>query len=495
MKLAKKITALALCAALTAITLLPAAAAAAPARWEIESPYDAVDWDTWGAYKFQPHCHTNASDGYPTVEECVQRHYDLDYDVLAITDHGTLNRGWDTAPQLVPLLRYIKKERTQMAPIEPLSEERYAAVLSGTAPSATRTHPNGMLDVPLGIELNMATPVADCHLTGYWSEYGQGLAGVYGDYETPAAGVRAAGGISMLSHVGEYVYPEKDSADHVGQPVDEYYANKFARVFLNNPGSCVGMGVNSATDAHTRCDRILYDQILQKTIPNGVTPWAFCFSDSHSVNCANDAYTILLTDVFDLAHMRAAMMNGTAFAVSHYSNGVELNGMEELPGYRDEDQKYNDPAYVDCNDTPVVTRIETDAAGTIRVEGRYFDRITWVSDGNVILREENLTSGAAVLDLNSPALSASPNLYVRFYITGPYGICYSQPFTVLREGQTAQPVEVPRTRDISTRLRTLVTLLDWLVFKWNPAVWLFKYFGLGYDPIEQTADSVRALQN
>ena len=43
----------------------------------ITDPYEAVDWDEWGAYKFQPHCHTNASDGFLTVAEFVKEHYDL----------------------------------------------------------------------------------------------------------------------------------------------------------------------------------------------------------------------------------------------------------------------------------------------------------------------------------------------------------------------------------------------------------------------------------
>ena len=488
----KRILSLALCIVLIC-ALLPAAQAE-ESGYIITSPYDTVDWDSWGTYKFQPHCHTNASDGYPTIHEFVQRHYDLDYDVVALTDHGTLNRGWNKQPDLIPLLRLVKKERTQMAEIEPLTDEEYEAVINGNAPSEIRTHKNGMLDVPLGVELNMATPVADCHLTGYWSEYGQGLAGVFGDYETPSRGVKEAGGISMLAHVGEYVYPDKDSADHVGQKIDEYYVNKFAKIFLENSGSSVGMGINSATDAHTRCDRILYDQILQKTIPNGVTPWAFCFSDAHTLNCENDAYTMLLMENFDLSNVRKAMETGAAFAVSHYSNGYELNGMQEMPGYRDDMKLYDDQEYVDCNDTPIVTRITVDEAeGTINVEGEHFDRITWVSDCNVIKREENITEGRAVLDLDDDSLLAEPNLYVRFYITGPYGICYSQPFTILRQGQTIKPVEVPETHDISTRLRTLVTVLDWLLFKWNPIVWAFKYFALGYDPIKQTADSVLGL--
>ncbi|MCR5523624.1 MAG: hypothetical protein K6F64_08335 [Clostridia bacterium] len=488
----KRIISLALCIVLIC-ALLPAAQAE-ESGYIITSPYDTVDWDSWGTYKFQPHCHTNASDGYPTIHEFVQRHYDLDYDVVALTDHGTLNRGWNKQPDLIPLLRLVKKERTQMAEIEPLTDEEYEAVINGNAPSEIRTHKNGMLDVPLGVELNMATPVADCHLTGYWSEYGQGLAGVFGDYETPSRGVKEAGGISMLAHVGEYVYPDKDSADHVGQKIDEYYVNKFAKIFLDNSGSSVGMGINSATDAHTRCDRILYDQILQKTIPNGVTPWAFCFSDAHTLNCENDAYTMLLMKDFDLNNVRKAMETGAAFAVSHYSNGYELNGMQEMPGYSDDMKLYDNQEYVDCNDTPIVTRITVDEAeGTITIEGEHFDRITWVSDCNVIKREEGITEGRAVLDLDDDSLLAEPNLYVRFYITGPYGICYSQPFTILRQGQTLKPVEVPETHDISTRLRTLVTVLDWLLFKWNPIVWAFKYFALGYDPIKQTADSVLGL--
>lgn len=467
---------------------------AAKTEWEIINPYESVNWDTWGNYKFQPHCHTNASDGYPTIHEFVQTHYDLDYDVVALTDHGTLNRGWNKQPQLIPLVRLIKKERTKMAPIEPLTDDEYTAVLNGTASSSSRTHQNGMLDVPLGIELNMATPVADCHLTGYFCEYGQGLAGVYGDYETPSRGVRDAGGISMLSHVGEYVYPDKDSEIHVGQKVDDYYANKFARIFLDNPGSSVGMGINSATDAHTRCDRILYDQILQKTIPNGVVPWGFCFSDSHSASSSNDAWTELMMDDLTMENVRTSMTSGTSFAVSHYSNGVELNGMPEMPGYSDAAAKYDDPTYYMSNDTPQVTRINVDeSSGTISIEGKNFDRITWVSNCSVIKRDENISSGKATLDLNAGDLLDTPELYVRFYITGEYGICYAQPFVIRRAGTSFEPVKVPKTHDLSTFLRGLVTVLDWAIFKWNPAVWAFKYFALGYDPLPRLWQDVSGI--
>ena len=480
---------------LTALSCVPVFAASVT-DYTIVNPYADVDFDTWQGYKTQLHCHTTASDAYQTIHEALEDYYDLDYDVVAITDHGTTNEAWNIAPQTIPIMRALRKERTggNETPIVPLTNDEYAAYVSGTKESDTRTHENGMLDVYGGNELNMATPFADCHLTCYWCDYGQGYAGVFGDYETPVSQVNAAGGVTMLAHVGEYVYIDKDSEDHAGQPVDEYYVNKFARIFLDNAGSCVGMGINSATDAHTRCDRILYDSILQKTIPNGVTPWAFCFSDSHSATSINDAYCICYMPENTNEALRNCMTNGQLFAVSHYSNGIELNGMEEMQGYKDSDAKFDDESYWSSNATPLVTKVEVDEENdVIRVWGENFNSITWVSSGDVILRENNITDGYAELDLHSDDLLEDPYMYVRFYITGDYGICYSQPFTIYRDGETFEAVEVPETHDISTFLRKLVTVLDWLIFKFCPVVWAFKYFAMGYDPIEQLGDSLTQL--
>lgn len=474
-----------------------ALAANKPVDFTIVNPYKDVDFDTWKAYKFQPHCHTTASDGYLTIKESIQAHYDYDYDIVAITDHGTANKGWNVVPQTIPIMRAIKKERTGGAnnPIIPLTNDEYAAYLNGTAAVSEgfgrRTYSDGLLDVKGGNELNMATPVCDCHLTCYWSEYGQGYAGVYGDYETPAREVNKDGGITMLSHIGEYVYPDKDSADHAGQKVDEYFVNKFARVFLDNAGSCVGMGINSATDAHTRCDRILYDQILMKTIPNNVTPWAFCFSDSHSDTSVNDAWSVTYMPEKTEDALRSCMTNGQLFAVSHYSNGFELNGMQEMEGYRDED--WEKVRWYD-NDTPLVTKVAVDEkTDTIKVWGKNFNTITWVSAGNVVLREKNVKDGYAELKLNRDDLLDDIFMYVRFYLSGNNGICYSQPFTVYRDNETFEPVNVPKTHDLPAFLRGLVTVLDWIIFKFNPVIWIFKYFALGYNPVEQAVNSVKDI--
>ncbi len=451
----------------------------------IESPYEGIDWDAYKAYKTQLHAHTNASDGYLTLREFVEAHYALDYDIVALTDHGTINPGWDRVPETVPLMRFIKKDRTQMAPIIPLTKEEYQSYLNGTQEKRTytteagdvltRTHTNGMLDVPKGIELNMATPIADCHLTGYFADYGQGLAGVFGDYETPSKGVMEAGGISFLSHVGEYVYTDKDSENYVGKPVDDYYATKFARLFLdyykdeNGNLSSLGMGINSATDAHTRCDRILYDQVLQKTIPNGVVPWGNTFSDSHNERSLNDAYVWSIMPELTLDAFRACMEKGQFFSVSHYSNGVELNGMEEMPGYTESYIVDNNLYYLDT--TPNITKLsvnhETDV---VTVECENANLITWVSNGNVIKREP-VTNGTATLDLYNDKLLAEPYLYLRCYVSGDNGICYANPLTLKVKGEEFKPVEVEKVYDLPAFLRGLVTIIDLAVFRVNPVTW------------------------
>lgn len=461
-------------------------------NYYVVSSYEHVDWDAWEDYKTQLHCHTNASDGFLTIEEFVDMHYALDYEIVALTDHGTLNQGWNKVPDTVPLMRLIKKERTNMAPIIPIPENEYQAYLNGThaernfvtskGDTLSRTTANGMLDVPLGIELNMATPFADCHLTGYWADYGQGLAGVYGDYETPSKGVKEAGGISFLSHVGEYVYPDKDSANYVGQKVDEYYVNKFARIFLDNAGSSLGMGINSATDAHTRCDRILYDQILQKTIPQGVVPWNNTFADSHNETSVNDAYTMSWMPELTLDAFRTCLENGQYFSVSHYSNGVELNGMEEMPGFVEQDV-YDTKSYW-LDNTPQVTKMSFDQeADTITVEGINANIITWVSNGEVIKRE-SIENGKATLDLHNDEFLAEPYLYLRFYLSGDNGICYSQPMVLEVEGEVFAETSVPKTYDLPFFLRALVSVLDVAFFRLNPIIWIFKYFALGYNPLE-----------
>ena len=178
---------------------------------------------------------------------------------------------------------------------------------------------------------------------------------------------------------------------------------------------------------------------------------------------------------------RRSMERGEFFSVSRYSNGIELNGMKEWPEFDNDKVE----TYLK-NPMPMITRVTVDQKNDkISIEGTDFDRITWVSNGNVIKREENIKSGKATLDLHASDLLDEPSLYVRFYVTGSDGICYSQPFVLSVAGEEFDKVDVPETHDLSTFLRAFVTVVDVIFFKFNPIIWAFKYFALGYDPIAQ----------
>ena len=87
----------AILAVLLAVTLcVPFAlfAMARPGDHAITNPYAAVNWEAARAYKTALHTHTNASDGDPTLKQSVQRHAETGFDIVATTDHGTVNYTW-----------------------------------------------------------------------------------------------------------------------------------------------------------------------------------------------------------------------------------------------------------------------------------------------------------------------------------------------------------------------------------------------------------------
>lgn len=419
---------------------------AAPAAhdYTIINPYKDVNWNTWKQYKAALHTHTIASDGASNLDEMVESHYALGFDILAITDHMITNKGWNVMPQLVPLMTAAKKERNAGRTVVPLTDARYREILTGADRGG-----RGMLDVPFGVELNGAVP-RDTHVNGLFVNYGQGLLGVSGDYETPVRENGKLGGITFLNHIGNFTeaWDKRDP----GISKDPKYVNKFARIFLDYP-SCIAMDINSGEDAHTPYDRILWDEVLQKTIPNGRNVSCITFSDSHGVDQNNRAFTLMMEPENTAAALRTCLETGAYFGVSthaRYELGDEFNG---------------------TGPTPAVTKVDIDQSGdSITLTGINYDKITWVSNGNIIANGETIS-----LDTCNDL-----GCYVRAYMTGPGGICYTQAFIITAPDIKWDVPSVPKiTIDYSQILRALVTVLDKLLFSRSIAVKLFKHFALG----------------
>ena len=222
----RKLVALLLALALALPCLALSASAAGP--YTIGNPYETVNWNTWNAYKAQLHVHTNGSDGGVPLDEVVETHYDLGYDILAITDHMTLGAPWNEMPRTVPVARLVKYSRTQMAVMTPLTDARRQEILTGVGRSG-----RGMLEITRGVELNGAVP-ANSHLQGFFSDFGQGYIGLDMNWEAPVKRAHKAGGVTTLNHLGEPTGAEK-SGDPLFYDKNPKWVNKFAYLFVNYP--------------------------------------------------------------------------------------------------------------------------------------------------------------------------------------------------------------------------------------------------------------------
>jgi len=440
---------------LAALFILPFSAAlsaqGAGVNYVIGNPYKDVDFATWHAYKTQLHVHTDASDGDVPVQKVVEEHYRLGFDILAITDHATLNRGWNVETPTVPLMRLIKYERTKMAPIIPVPQARYEQITNGTDRGG-----RPMLDVPLGVELNGAV-FSNSHVNGFFVEYGQGLFGVEKDYETPIKAVHKLGGYSMVNHPG-------DTTGSYAKPAvnnDPKTVNKYASLFLKHWPSCFALDINSISDG-TRTDEVLYDNVLEKLIPYGVTPWLVSFSDAHQMGQWHRGFTVhMMSESLEAANkgnaiedLKRSMRDGTYFGVYTISpRGVYLAEDAVPPMVKD--------IVVSGNTITIMPEDE-----------ELVTEVVWVTNGTV-----EINKGSYTIDVSE--FPGDIKSFVRAYLRGPGGICYTQPFTVIAEGAALEKEAIRDTFDISSVLRPFVTGLDWLLFKWNPLVWAFKRYALG----------------
>lgn len=101
-------------------------------KFKIINPYAGVDWDSWHHYKTNLHTHSTASDAQVDFSDMIKAYYDAGFDILAMTDHGVVNHGWNQKPRRIPVLSVssIIKKPTW------LSDEEYSAILDGTYKTA-----------------------------------------------------------------------------------------------------------------------------------------------------------------------------------------------------------------------------------------------------------------------------------------------------------------------------------------------------------------------
>ncbi|MBQ7116077.1 MAG: PHP domain-containing protein [Clostridia bacterium] len=403
MKMSKKIIAVSLVVSLVMALFLPVGAFAGQVSYDITSPYETVDWDNWNQYQAQLHTHTLYSDGTVDVKDVVERYYELGYDILAVTDHGVVNKGWNRVPEVLDLIGYNQ----YINDFEPMSQERYEEITIEGAGRDGRP----MLDVPYGIELN-ALVVRKNHVNGFFVDYGNGILGQEEDYETVIAGNSAAGGITFINHPGDFIAANKENGR-----AEDYDQLKVFIDPLMKYDSCVGIEIFNLRDTTDRADRILWDTLLQYTIPQGKNVWGFSNDDSHALDDIDVTREIMLMPELSNDALRTAMENGTFFACSRYAR-YEMG--EDFVG---------EGEYASIHSLNV-----DDDNDTITVVASNYDVIEWIADGEIIATGETL-------DLRE--YSDEIGCYVRFQIKNEGGIVCSQPFVCDDGDMTDEAVEYP----------------------------------------------------
>ena len=391
------------------------------ADYAITNPYATVDWKNYGQYKASLHNHSIVSDGDNDFRYVIETYYSMGYDILAITDHGTVDRSW-TEPNYVPALQLALGFRRENGFEKPtgLTQGRYNQITFGSDRGG-----RGMLRVPYGIE-NNPTSFNNSHVNSWFVDYGNGVLGGTSDYETPIKNVEELGGLSVINHPGEYTGArnEKDFDKAYNEDYD-YYINKFARLLKMYP-SCLGIDVNSKGDNRTRHDRKLWDILLQKVVPSGRNVFAFASSDAHRLSAMDNGWTIMLMPSNTVDNLKECMKQGAFFAGSRYiKNTPELEQFSKEVGYNVADENgqwYASPDLVQ----PVITNIAVDdKEDTIAITAENYLTIHWIADGKVI-------HVGSEIDLDD--YSDEIGSYVRAEVFGEGGILYTQAFTLDYDG-------------------------------------------------------------
>ncbi len=453
MKNFKKIMALILSAAML-LTAAPVAFASADFDYEITSPYETIDFSTVNQYKTDLHSHTTFSDGHETLPAMVERHYELGFDIYAMTDHGTVSYGYTTQTfnQPLKLISWVKNGDVYNDVLEVngktadgtdyrvdtdanTKDEYYIQTKDGADGQA-------MLRVPYGNEQN-PTSFNNAHVNTWFVDYGNGRLGGTSEYITPIAAVDKLGGLSVINHPGEYTNARdednEEDAYNVDDPVYNYKINKFAKILIDYD-TCIGIDINSKGDGRTRYDRKLWDILLQKVVPNGRNVYSIATSDAHNLEIVDSGYTMVLMNELTSADLKNAMANGQMFAASKYignvnemtaykaiAESIDTPEAKQLVKMLDEALAADDKFYAGEDAVvPVINNViinENDDIISLETENAVI--IRWIADGKQIHVGNSID-----LDDYSDKIGS----YVRAEIVGVGGVMYTQAFTLDYDG-------------------------------------------------------------
>lgn len=399
-KMLRKTTAALMAAAVLAGTFVTGVSAeerSGVLDFTIDSPYASVDWGTYGQYKADFHAHSNESDGSPQPYETIEEHYKKGYDILALTDHNVCNTTWN------------RKDDPTGKDREYLTDQRLSEITYGT----DRDN-RGMVAIMNSDEQSVSDHL-NTFFTPFNNEQGATL-------ESNIAKTQELGGICHINHPGRYT-GGKNTSGTAGEEASNNpeTIKKYTDLFMKYD-AVVGMEIINKLDGDSYSDRILWDNILKETMPEGRFVWGFSNDDTHSTAATGHSYNMMLLPSNNPENVRKSMENGTFYASAKVAKreGYTITDLSVINDYQ----------------PPIITNIQVDNdEDTITIDGEYYNQVEWIADGKVI-------ATGNTIDLNDH--EGEINSYVRAQLKGDEGISFTQPFGVTTANSGNAAVETDK---------------------------------------------------
>lgn len=259
-------------------------------KYLVKNPYESIDWSTINQYKSNFHTHTTQSfDANFRVDEVVDKYCAAGYKILALTDHDANPYPW----QLFNLYN-------------PAAESRNPEEL-------------GMLAIP-GNELSKS-------YQNSWNEVGGSEFNHHNDFFTGRQGMEFGtlresyayteqlGGMQLINHPGQYWNINTEyAAGAKNSP--EWHAENFEMF-----SSLIGLEVYNQGNRRPN-DRILWDQILELTMPERVV-YGYSCDDSHNQEQMFRNYNWMLMPELTEDALKDAMRYGTHYFSYEYTGSGE----------------------------------------------------------------------------------------------------------------------------------------------------------------------------
>ncbi len=335
------------------------------------NPYQAIDWASVNQYKGNFHTHTtqsnDASDGFTTAY-VVDRYHAAGYKILSLTDHDYNPYPWELFSQ-------------------------YMSSVPARDPAAL-----GMLAVP-GNELSKDN-------TNSWDEQTGGQFNHHNDFFTGRQGQEfaslqesyaytyALGGMQIINHPGQY-WNLSTTYSETEKNGPGWHATNFKTY-----PSLIGLEVYNQGNRRPN-DRILWDQILERTMPERPV-FGYSCDDAHNDDQLFRNYNFMLMEDLTTEELKDAMRKGETY----FCYEPKGSGEGKAPRISD----------IEVNEATKTITIETDGL------------VYWIYGTDKTSSAASSTRSSVVGIGKTFHYNGYQGAYVRAFITNAYGETCTQPF-------------------------------------------------------------------